>query len=273
MSKKRLDSKSIEYRKEILKIIESARRGHIGSALSIVEILRVLYEDILKIDPKNPKWDARDRFILSKGHGCLSLYVVLAEKGFFPKDKLATFCEFDSILGGHPDAGKVPGVEASTGSLGHGLPIGAGIALSAKIDKKDFRTFVLMGDGECNEGSVWETALFAAKYKLSNLTAIIDYNKMQCFGNTCEVLELEPFAEKWKSFGFEVHEVDGHDVLALRKELSAVPFKKNKPSMLICHTLKGKGIKKLESNADWHHKAKVSDEEMRELYGDLEDQV
>jgi transketolase len=269
----KLDAKSIAYRKEILDIIASARRGHIGSALSTVEILRVLYEDVLKIDPKNPSWKDRDRFLLSKGHGCLALYVMLAEKGFFPKSILKTFCEFDSILGGHPDAKKVPGVEASTGSLGHGLPIGTGIALSAKLDKKDFRTFVLMGDGECNEGSVWEAAMFAAKHKLDNLTAMVDYNKMQCFGNTCEVLDLEPFAEKWSSFGFEVHEVDGHDVAALKKELSKVPFKKGKPSMLICHTLKGKGIKKLEANADWHHKAKVSDIEMKELYGDLEDQV
>jgi len=268
-----LDARSKKYRKEILKIIEHARRGHIGSALSIVEILRVLYEDILRIDPKNPSWKERDRFILSKGHGCLALYVMLAEKGFFPKDDLYTFCEFNSILGGHPDANKVPGVEASTGSLGHGLPIGAGIALSAKIDKMGYRTFVLMGDGECNEGSVWEAAMFASKHRLDNLIGIVDYNKMQCFGNTCEVLDLEPFADKWKSFGFEVCEVDGHDVNALKKALKCVRFKKGKPSMLICHTLKGKGIKKLEANADWHHKAKVSDVEMRELYGDLEDQV
>lgn len=268
-----LDLRSKEYRKEILKIIECARRGHIGSALSIVEILRVLYEDTLSVRPKEPSWPDRDRFILSKGHGCLALYAMLAEKGFFPKDTLKTFCQFDSILGGHPDAGKIPGVEASTGSLGHGLPIGAGISLSAKLDKKAFRTFVLMGDGECNEGSVWEAAMFAAKHKLDNLTGIVDYNKMQCFGNTCEVLDLEPFADKWRSFGFEVREVDGHDVAALRKELSGVPFKKGKPSLLVCHTLKGKGIKKLEANADWHHKAKVSDEEMRELYGDLEDQA
>ncbi|MFC1767465.1 transketolase [Candidatus Margulisiibacteriota bacterium] len=265
----KLDAKSIEYRRQILDMIDHARRGHIGSAFSIVEIIRVLYDDVLKFDPKKPEWPERDRFILSKGHGCLALYVALAEKGFIKKNELKTLCELDSILGGHPDANKIPGVEASTGSLGHGLPIGAGVALSGKIDSKDFRTFVLLGDGECNEGTVWEAALFSNKYKLNRLIAIIDYNKLQCFGKTCDVLELEPFADKWKSFGFEVMEVDGHDVEALRKVLSDIPHKGEKPLAVICHTVKGKGIKTLEGNAAWHHKSRMSDELMKQLYEEL----
>ncbi|MFC1559503.1 transketolase [Candidatus Margulisiibacteriota bacterium] len=265
----KLDAKSIQYRKQILDMIDHARRGHIGSAFSIVEIVRVLYDDVLRFDPKKPEWPERDRFILSKGHGCLALYVALADKGFIKKTELKTLCELDSILGGHPDANKIPGVEASTGSLGHGLPIGAGIALSGKIDSKDFRTFVLLGDGECNEGTVWEAALFSNKHKLNRLIAIIDYNKLQCFGKTCDVLELEPFADKWKSFGFEVKEVDGHDVEALRKVLSDTPLKGERPLAIICHTVKGKGIKTLEGNASWHHKSRMSDELMKQLYGEL----
>jgi len=211
-----IDSRSIELRKEILKVLGSARRGHLGSAFSIVEILRVLYDDVLRLDPANPGDPDRDRFILSKGHGCLALYVTLAERGFFPKEELARFCGHGAMLGGHPEFGKIPGVEASTGSLGHGLSIGVGMAMYGTLEKKDFRTFVLLGDGECNEGSVWEAAMCAAKHGLNRLTALVDYNKMQCYSSTREVLDLEPFAKKWESFGFDTHEVDGHDVEALR---------------------------------------------------------
>ncbi len=254
---KNLDEISVKYRERILQILEYAGRGHIGSAFSIIEILRVLYDDILRYKPDQPKWEGRDRFILSKGHGCLALYVMLAEKGFFPKEELNKFCSFDSILGGHPEAGKVPGVEASTGSLGHGLPIAAGIALSGKMDKKDFKTFALLGDGECDEGTVWEAAMFASKHKLNRLTVMVDYNKMQSYGKTCDVMDLEPFADKWKSFGFCVKEVDGHDVAALKKVLKSIPFDDEKPGALICHTVKGKGIASIEWDASWHHKSKI----------------
>ncbi len=264
-----LDSRSVRLRKGILHIVEHSRRGHIISAFSVVEILRVLYDDILKMNPADPAWPDRDRFILSKGHGCLALYPILAEKGFFPRKHLATFCESGSILGGHPQYGKVPGVEASTGSLGHGLPIGVGFGLAARLNGKNYRTFVLLGDGECQEGSVWEAALAAGKHRLDSLTVLVDYNKMQCYGPLCEVLNLEPFAAKWKSFGFAVKEIDGHDLRALRRVLRAVPLEAGRPTAIICHTVKGKGIPTLEKNAAWHHKSKISDEDMKALAYEL----
>jgi len=254
-------------------MVDCARRGHIGSALSIVEILRVLYEEVLRVDPKNPLWEDRDRFILSKGHGCLALYVALAEKGFIREEDLSTFCEFDSILGGHPQYGKVPGVEASTGSLGHGLSIGVGIALNGKMEKKDYRTFVLLGDGECDEGSVWEAAMCASKHKLNRLVVIVDYNKMQCCGQVCEVQPLEPFADKWRSFGFNVKEVNGHDMAALRKVLINTPFDAERPQAIICHTVKGRGLRSLEGHAPSHHKSKITDDEMEALFKELGDSI
>jgi len=251
-------------------MVDYARRGHIGSAFSIVEIIRVLYEEILRLDPKNPLWKDRDRFILSKGHGCLALYTALAEKGFIKKDELKRFCEFEAMLGGHPQYAKVPGVEASTGSLGHGLSIGVGIALSGRIDKKDFRTFVLLGDGECNEGTIWEAAMCASKHRLNRLTVMIDYNKMQCYGLTSEVMEIEPLAAKWFSFGFDVKEVNGHDLLALRGVLGKTPLDGEKPLVVICHTIKGKGVSSLEGNALAHHKSKISDDEIKRFFDELE---
>jgi len=270
MQPKGFDNRSIEFRKKILCMVDRARRGHIGSAFSIVEIVRVLYEEILRLDSKNPLWEDRDRFILSKGHGCLALYVALAEMGFFNDAELSKFCEFDSMLGGHPQYGKVPGVEASTGSLGHGLSIGVGIALNGKIDKKDYRTFVLLGDGECGEGSVWEAAMCASKHKLSRLVVLIDYNKMQCYGATCEVQGLEPFADKWRSFGFDVQEMNGHDMSALRGMFAKMRFDPGKPKAIICHTVKGKGARSLESHAPSHHKSRISDEEIKALFKEVE---
>ncbi len=270
MDLQNLDKRSIEFRRKILRMIDRSRRGHIGSAFSIVEIVRVLYEEVLRVDPKRPLWEERDRFILSKGHGCLALYVALAEKKFISNAELSNFCDFDSILGGHPQYGKVLGVEASTGSLGHGLSIGVGIALNGKIDKRDYRTFVLLGDGECNEGSVWEAAMCASKHKLDRLTALIDYNKMQCYGATCEVQNLEPFADKWRSFGFSVKEVDGHDMAALHNILKNIPFDTEKPQVVICHTTKGRGIRSLEGHAPSHHKSKISDDEIELFLKELE---
>jgi transketolase len=269
MNSAALDQRGREQRRDILRILETARRGHIGSTFSLLEIIRVLYDRILRVDPANPQWPDRDRFILSKGHGCLALYLILAEKGFFPRAELARFCAFEGILGGHPEFGIVPGVEASTGALGHGLPIGVGMALAARLDRRAYRVFVVLGDGECDEGSVWEAALSAGKHKLSALTAIVDYNKMQSYGPTRDIQDLEPFADKWRSFGFAVREVDGHDVSALTAVLQALPFAADRPSALICHTVKGKGMPSIEANPEWHHKTKMSDKEFDQLYAEL----
>ena len=266
---RRLDDRSLHLRRTAVKILDASRRGHLGSAFSIVEILRVLYDEILRVKPDDPDWDQRDRFILSKGQGCLSLYVMLAEKGFFDESELWRFCQSDGILGGHPEH-KIPGIEASTGSLGHGLSIGIGFALNARYEKSDIRTFVVIGDGESNEGSIWEGALSAGKHKLSNLTVIVDYNKNQSYASTYEVQDLEPLSDKWKSFGFGVKEVDGHDIEQLRKAFECLPFVPDKPSVLICHTVKGKGISFAENNMEWHHKNRLTDSEIQELLSELE---
>lgn len=257
-----LDARSRQLRCTIIKMMEATRRGHVGSAFSLVEVLRVLYDEILRTDPKNPGWHDRDRCIFSKGHGCLALYAILADKGFFPEPELWKFCEKSSILGGHPEYGKVPGVEASTGSLGHGLSIGIGMALTARMERSSRRVFVIVGDGECNEGSVWEAALCAGKYRLNNLTVVVDYNKYQSYGPTREVQDMEPFLDKWTSFGFATRDVNGHDLSDLRAAFKALPFDSGKPSALICHTTKGKGISFVENNLKWHHKNKLSDEEI-----------
>jgi len=266
----RLDARSIELRRTIVRILDSSRRGHLGAAFSLVEILRVLYDDVLRYDVQNPRWKDRDRCILSKGHGCLALYVILAEKGFFPEAELWKFCQSRGILGGHPEASKIPGVEASTGSLGHGLSIGIGFALNGRHEKAEYRTFVIIGDGESNEGSIWEAALCAGKHRLDNLVVLVDYNKYQSYASTAEVQDLEPILDKWRSFGFAVVNVDGHDVDELQSVLSEVPLESGKPSAIICHTVKGKGIPFAENNMEWHHKSRMSDEEIQILFVALE---
>jgi transketolase len=266
-----LDARSRALRKTIIRTIQAGKRGHVGAAFSVMEILRVLYDDILKFDPANPMWPERDRCILSKGHGCIALYVMLAEKGFFPEAELWKFCAADGILGGHPEFGKVPGVEASTGSLGHGMSFGVGFALNAKLEKQKHRVFAILGDGECSEGSIWEAALCAAQHKLSQLTVLVDYNKQQTYGTIAEVQGLEPLADKWAAFGFAVREVNGHDVDALRQVLSEAPFDATKPSALICHTIKGKGTSITERNLAWHHKAKVTEAEVTALFASLDE--
>jgi len=266
-----LDRRSIALRTRIVHVLGRGGRGHLGTSLSPVEILRVLFDSVLRYDPHNPKWSQRDRFILSKGHGCIALYVLLQEKGFFAEEDLWTFCRFDSILGGHPDP-KVPGIEVSTGSLGHGLPIGVGMALSARYENAPHRVFVVLGDGECDEGSVWEAAMSAAKHKLDNLVVMVDYNKQQSYASTYEVLDLEPFVDKWRSFGFSCREVDGHDVAALEQEFARLPFERGKPSAIICHTVKGKGIGFAENNLKWHHKSNLKDSDVQEMLEALEDQ-
>ena len=265
----KLDERSRYLRRMAVKTLESGKRAHLGSAMSIFEIVRVLYDSFLKIDPKNLNDPQRDRFILSKGHGCLAQYVILADKGFFDEKELLTFCHPNSILGGHPEYGKVPGVEASTGALGHGLPIGVGFALAAILQKRESRVVVILGDGESNEGSIWESAFSAAKHKLSNLIVLVDYNKIQSYGYVSEVLPLEPILAKWSSFGFAVKEVNGHDIHELKRILSEIPLEKEKPTALICHTIKGKGFSFAENNPSWHHKSKLTESEIKSMYDSI----
>jgi transketolase len=265
-----MDERSKQIRRDIVGALEGGRRGHLGSSMSMVEILRVLYDSFLRFNPENPMWPDRDRFILSKGHGCLTLYAMLADKEFFPKEELLTFCAPTSRLGGHPEFGKLPGVEASTGALGHGLSMAVGMALAAKIRKQAYRVVVVAGDGEINEGSVWEAAMSAGKHRLSALTIFIDYNKLQSYGPTREVLDLEPLADKWRSFGFEVEEVDGHDIVALEQLVARLPLNSLKPTAVICHTVKGKGFPFAENKADWHHKSGLTSQDIAAMYACLQ---
>ena len=253
-----MDDRSRYLRRLVIDSLEGGGRGHIGSSLSLVEILRVLYDDVLRVRPGEPDWPDRDRCILSKGHGCLTWYAVLADKGFFPAGELLNQCRPGAMLGGHPERAHIPGVEASTGSLGHGLSIGIGMALAVRMQKRPSRVFVITGDGELDEGSVWEGALHAGKHRLDNLMVLVDYNKLQSYGRVADVVDLESLADKWRAFGWAVREVDGHDVAALRAVLSEQPFEPGRPSVLICHTVKGKGFDFAEFNPDWHHKAKVT---------------
>ena len=259
-----LDDRSKYLRSLIMRAILNGGRGHVGSALSMVETIRVLYDDILNIHPDEPLWEGRDRYILSKGHGCLALYAQLAASGFFDICEMDNFCRFDSMLSGHPEI-VTPGVEASTGALGHGMPIGFGKAIALRNKNIDAQVYVHVGDGEINEGSVWEAAAAASKYKLGNYNIIIDYNKLQSAGPVMEIQPMEPLADKWKSFGFKVMECNGHDVASLKKTLSAITKWRESPSVLIAHTLKGKGIPSAENNPKWHHKSSLTEEEVIQI--------
>jgi transketolase len=249
---KELYIKSIEYRRKILKYIFNANAGHTGGSLSCIDILNVLYNHVLNVSPGNFKSPDRDRYIQSKGHSVEALYVVLADKGFFPESDLETLCKYQSHYIGHPTK-KVNGVEQNTGALGHGLPISVGTAIAAKMDMKDFRVFTLLGDGELPEGSNWEAAITAAHYRLDNLCAIIDHNKLQITGPTAEVSNTDPIDAKFESFGWAVRHVDGHDLNALMQTFDALPFATGKPSLVIAHTVKGKGISYMENAVKWHH--------------------
>ncbi len=258
----KLDDRSIYLRSLIVECLFGGGRGHMGSAMSLVEILRVLYDDFLKFNPRKPNDLKRDRLILSKGHGCLALYALLADKGFFKKNILRTASKFNSILGGHPEYGKVPGVEASTGALGHGPAIGLGMAIASNLKKVKYKTFVIVGDGEINEGSFWETSMMAFKHKLNNFHVIIDYNKIQSYGKTKEVMDLEPLRGKLQNFGYKTEEVNGHDINQLFKYFKKIKKNKSKPTALICHTIKGKGFYFAENNPFWHHKNFFTEEEV-----------
>lgn len=232
---------AVKIRAHSLRMTHKANASHVGTCLSMADILAVLYSGILRVDSARLDWPDRDRFILSKGHGCAALYAVLAERGFFPKEWLETYCQDGAHLAGHITHHGVPGVEVSTGSLGHGLPIGCGIALAGKREGRSYRVFVILSDGEMDEGSNWEAILFASHHHLDNLVAIVDYNKMQSFGVVKEVLDLEPLADKWHAFRWAAREIDGHDHRQIEAALASVPFEGGKPSVIIAHTVKSKG--------------------------------
>ena len=265
-----LDNRSRFLRRLIVRGLEGGNRGHVGSSMSLVEILRVLYDSVLRFDPENPYDSARDRCILSKGHGCLALYAILVDKGFVDAEELDRFCRPEGKLGGHPERGKVPGVEASTGALGHGLSIGLGMALAARAQGRKSQIYVVLGDGEINEGSVWEAALCAGKHRLSNLWALVDYNKIQSAGPTREIQDLEPLVDKWRAFGFETREVDGHDVGALEKLLGSGAPNPAKPTAIVCHTIKGMGIPFAENDPKWHHHSNFDPDVLRNMHAALE---
>jgi transketolase len=241
-------------RQHVLQMVAKAKASHVGSSLSVVDILSVLYCVVLSIDPSKPRDSLRDRLILSKGHAAAALYATLANAGFFDPALLSTYCANGGTLFGHATHHGVPGVEVSTGSLGHGLPIGVGIALGAKREKKTFHTFVILSDGECDEGSNWEGFLFAPVHNLNNLTVIIDYNKIQSFGRTASVIDLEPLADKLRSFRWNVVEVDGHNHVALAETLQGAKNQVNSPTAIVAHTIKGKGVSFMEDDLVWHYK-------------------
>lgn len=254
-------------RRDALKMVHHARASHVGSALSIADIVAVLYGAIMSLDPGNPRWEERDRFLLSKGHACVAVYAALAERGFFPRDDLLTYGDDFSPLMNHISH-KVPGVEFSTGALGHGLPFGVGKALAARQSGKTWRTFVLMSDGEWDEGSNWEAVLFAAHHHLDNLVAIIDANNLQSLDTVGNTLGLEPLSRKFEAFGWAVREVDGHDHAALTRELDSTPWQPGTPSILIARTTKGKGVSFMEDQVLWHYR-NPSDEQLAAALAEL----
>jgi transketolase len=245
---------SKKIRIHALKMTSRGGSSHIGSILSIADIMAVLYGKILNVNPENPKWIDRDRFILSKGHAGAAVYATLAECGFMPVKKLMTHYQDGSDLSGHVSHKGIPGVELSTGSLGHGLSVATGMALSSKLDNKAWRAFCLLSDGEMGEGSNWEPILFASHHKLDNLVAIVDYNKIQSLALVSDTLALEPFSDKWRAFGWVVIEVDGHNHESLSNAFEQIPITKNKPTVVICHTTKGKGISFMENSVLWHYR-------------------
>ncbi len=244
-----------KLRRHVITMISTAGSGHPGGSLSAADIVTALYFHTMQHDPTNPKWADRDRFILSKGHAAPVLYAALAECGYFPLEWLPTLRKTGTCLQGHTDSRLTPGVDMSAGSLGQGLSVGIGMALAARLDKKDYRTYVLLGDGECQEGQVWEAAMFAPNYKLDNLTAIVDYNGLQLDGFTKQIMDLEPFVDKWRSFKWEVLQVDGHDMKQVIEALQKARQVKDKPVVIVARTVKGKGVSFMENNVDYHGKA------------------
>jgi len=249
-----------KIRRHGIEMTHISKGSHIGSILSVADIIAVLYADILNYDNRNPKREDRDRVILSKGHAGAAIYAALAECGFFPLEELKTYYANGSRLSGHVSHKGVPGIEFSTGSLGHGLAVGAGMALAAKFDKKTHKVYVIMGDGECDEGAVWEAALFANHYRLNNLIAVIDHNKMQSLDFCENTIELAPFADKWKSFGWNVIDIDGHDHDELLRAYKTAVASEDKPTVVIANTIKGKGVSFMENNILWHYRTPQGEE-------------
>jgi len=256
-----LESTALTLRQRLITTSASAKIPHLGSCLSCVELLVALYWQELRVDPANPEDPDRDRFLLSKGHGAPILFQALAERGFFPQDRLTDFGKAGSVFHEHPPKpGYIPGIEAATGSLGHGLPMALGMALAARIQQSPTRCYALMSDGECNEGSIWEAALLAAAQKVHSLTAIIDFNKWQATGRSQEVMALDPLAAKWEAFGWHAQEIDGHDFEAIISAFVAARVETNRPSVIVAHTVKGKGVSFMEDDNNWHYRTPNPDE-------------
>lgn len=248
-----LEKRVAHVRRRIVEMIcRENKGGHLGGAMSCVEVLVTLYFELLNIDPDNPSWEKRDRFILSAGHKCLALYATMAHRGFFDEEKLFTYGNLDSAFPGHPDRHVLAGIEANTGSLGHGLAIGGGMALAGKMDRENWRVYVLLGDGEIEEGTVWESAAAAAHHRLDNLVAIVDKNKLQLQGPTREVMSMDPLAEKWRAFGWQTTEIDGHNLDEVFGALGDVPYKRGHPTAIISHTVKAKGVSFAEDIPTFH---------------------
>lgn len=250
-----LNMKAREIRRNILIMTTKAGSGHPGGSLSAADIIAALYFHHLRYDAKNPKWEDRDRFVLSKGHACPAVYAALAEAGFFPKEALWTLRKMGSILQGHPDMTITPGIEASTGNLGQGLSFGIGMALAGRLDRKGYRVYVLLGDGELDEGQVWEAAMATTHFKIDSLTAIVDVNGMQLDGFTKDIMSLEPLAQKWEAFGWHVLEIDGHNMRQILDALDMAERVRDKPTVIIAHTIKGKGVSFMESQVYYHGKS------------------
>jgi transketolase len=263
-----LENIARQIRGKLIELSHNTSTPHLGSSLSCVDILVASYWDAVRIDPSRPNDPERDRFILSKGHAATTLYAALAYRGFFPLELLDTYTASGGCLAEHPGPGCVPGVEAATGSLGHGLPIGLGMALSARLQKRNYRVFVVMSDGECNEGSVWEAALLAPANKLENLAVVIDYNKWQATGRSNTITSLHPLKEKWEAFGWSAYEVDGHDIDTLCETLANVPDGSGRPVAVVAHTTKGKGVSFMEDNNNWHYRS-PNEEEVKKAWAEL----
>jgi len=267
---RRLENKAVDIRKKIVELTVVAGGGHLGGALSMVEVVVALYYHVLRFDPSRPKWPDRDRFILSKGHGALCLCPVLADVGFYPEELMANFNGLDSPFGMHPDMNKIPGIEMSTGSLGHGLSVAVGAALAGRLDRADWRVFCLLGDGECNEGMVWEAAMSARHFKLGNLVAIVDRNGLSLDGPTEEIMGLEPLADKWRAFGWNTTEIDGNDMEAVLRALHDLPpVGSDRPTCIIARTVKGKGVSFMENDPVWHYGG-LDDEKAAAVLAELE---
>jgi transketolase len=263
----RLKREAHQIRRNSWRALRASGGGHVGAAMSAADILSALYFYKMRLRPDEPDWPDRDRFVLSKGHGNAGLSSVLAQRGFIEDALLDRFYHMESPLGMHPDI-KVAGVEMSTGALGHGLPVANGMAMGARIKGQDFHTYVMIGDAECHEGSNWEGAMFASHYRLSNLTVILDFNKVGQSGHVAELVGVEPFAEKWRAFGFEVREIDGHDMAQIVDTLDALPFNPRKPSAIVAHTVKGKGVSFAEDTYVWHSNT-VNDEVYEKALAEL----